>query len=530
MQVPMLPVRFLRRAAQIYANKPAIVCSGESYTYGVYRDRVNQLSHALERLGVRQGDRVAYLALNCHRLLEGYYGVPQIGAILLCLNIRLGKEEVAFILNDAQPRVLVLSHMMVPVWEAIADRCPSVEHVLLMEGPLADHNWPGYDEAIAGEPTTPPAEPKIDENDVAELFYTSGTTGGEPKGVMLTYRNLYAHALQAILGLDLSDGTVQVVGTVPLFHVNAWGSPHYLVALGATQVVVPRFDPQMFCEAVQRYHATNALLVPTMLNALLNFPRLGEYDLSSLVRIMLGGAATPYSLIEQGREALKCECLVGYGLSETSPILTVATLKSTLKELPAEEKDRIQAMTGLPLIGIELEILDDEGNPVAHDGQSRGEICVRGDSVMKGYWNRPRETTAAFEGGWFHTGDVAVIDSEGYVNIVDRKKDIIISGGENISSAAIEDAIYRHPAVLEAAAIGVPDPRWGETPKAIVVLKPGQSLTEEELIQFLRQYLAGFEVPRSVDFVDELPKTGTGKVIKHELRKRYWQGHESAVV
>jgi fatty-acyl-CoA synthase len=530
MQVPMLPIRFLRRATEVYGGKTAIVCGESPFSYAQYRDRINQLSHALQRMGVQQGDRVAYLALNCHRLLEGYYGVPQIGAILLCLNIRLSKEEVAFILNDAQPRVMVLSHMLVPVWEAIKDQCPSVEHVVLMEGPMQGYDWPSYEETIAAEPASAPEVPEIDENDVAELFYTSGTTGGMPKGVMLTYRNLYAHALQAILGLEMDDRTVQVVGTVPLFHVNAWGAPHFLVALGGTQVVVPRFEPKLFCEAVQRWHATHALLVPTMLNSLLNYPDRERYDLSSLVKIILGGAATPYPLIEQARQTLRCECLVGYGLTETSPILTLATLKGTLDHLPQEQKDRRQAMTGIPMIGIELAILDDEGSPLPHDGTSRGEICVRGDSVMKGYWNRPRETAEALEGGWFHTGDIATFDAEGYVNIVDRKKDIIISGGENISSAAVEDALYRHPDVLEAAVIGVPDPRWGETPRAVVVLKPGASLTEEELIQFSRQHLGGFEVPRSVEFVSELPKTGTGKIIKHELRKRYWQGRDSAVV
>jgi fatty-acyl-CoA synthase len=530
MQVPMLPIRFLRRTAQLYAEKPAVVCGNEPFTYAQYRDRVNQLSHALRRLGVGQGDRVAYLALNCHRLLEGYYGVPQIGAILLCLNIRLGPQEIAFILNDAQPKVLILSQTLAPVWDAIREQCPSVQHVLVMEGRMEGREWPSYDEVIAAESTDAPDAPEIDENDVAELFYTSGTTAGRPKGVMLTYRNLYAHALSAIITLNLNDTTVQIVGTVPLFHVNAWGSPHYLVAIGATQVVVPRFDSQLFCQATQASHATHALLVPTMLNTLLNYPDLDRYDLSSLQRIILGGAPAPYSLIEQARRRIGCECLVGYGLSETSPIISIAILKSTLLDRPQEERDRRQAMTGVPVVGTEIAIFDEGGQPVPHDGQRIGEIWVRGDSVMKGYWERPEETAAAFHDGWFRTGDMATIDDEGYINIVDRKKDIVISGGENISTIAVEDVIYRHPAVREVAVIGVPDPKWGEIVKAIVVLKPGQNVTAEELVQFCRQHLGGFEVPRSIDFMDELPKTGTGKIIKHELRARYWEGHESRVV
>lgn len=531
MQVPMSPVRFLRRTSQLYHSKPAIVCGHHTVTYDEYQHRVHQLSHALQRLGVRQGDRVAYLSLNCHRLLEGYYAVPQIGAILLCLNIRLSPHELAFILNDAQPRVLVLSHSTAPLWDAIRDQCPSVEHVLLMEGRLPEREWPSYDETIGGEPTTSPDVPAIDENDTAELFYTSGTTSGRPKGVMLTYRNLYAHALSTIAtqSLDYSDRTVQIVGTVPLFHVNSWGSPHYLVALGATQVIVPRFEPAVFCEAVQRHRATHAFLVPTMLNALLNYPDLERYDLASVRKIVLGGAPTPYALIEAARRRLGAECLVGYGLTETSPIVTIAGLKSTLDHLSPEAKDRRQAMTGMPLVGLEVEVFDDEMRPQPHDGRASGELCVRGDSVMKGYWNRPEETAEAFRGAWFHTGDVATIDDEGYVNIVDRKKDIIISGGENISTAAIEDALYRHPAVLEAAVIGVPDAKWGEVPKAIIVLKPGQALTEAEIVQFCRQHLAGFEMPRSVAFAQELPKTGTGKILKHELRAQYRQIQDGEV-
>lgn len=529
MQVPMTPLRFLNRAAMLYAEKPAITCGGETYTYRQYQQRVNQLSHALLKQGIQRGDRVAYLALNCHRLLEGYYGVPQIGAVLLCLNVRLNPHEIAFILNDARPRVLILSKMMAPVWDAVKGQCPSVERVIVMEGRMEGREWPAYEDLIGGEPVTAPPVPEIDENDVAELFYTSGTTSSRSKGVMLTYRNLYSHALSAIQGLGMNDASVQIVGTVPLFHVNAWGSPHYLVAIGASQVIVPRFDPQLFCEAVQRHWVTHALLVPTMLNALLNFPDLDRYDLSSLERIVLGGAATPYALIEEARERIGCECLVGYGLTETSPVLTVATLKSTLLDRSQEEKDRRQAMTGVPIVGIELEICDERDQPLPHDGESVGEICVRGDSIMKGYWNRPEETAEVLRDGWFHTGDMATMDSEGYVNIVDRKKDIIISGGENISSTAVEDALYKHPAVLEAAVIGVPDPRWGETPKALVVLKPEQYVTEEELLLYARQTLAGFQVPRSVEFVDELPKTGTGKIVKHTLRAKYWTGHESQV-
>lgn len=528
MQVPMSPVRFLNRSVLLYPNKPAIVCGPVTETYREFQDRVHQFSHALQQMGVQQGDRVAYLALNCHRMIEGYYAVPQIGAILLCMNIRLSPPEIVYILNDAQPKVLVLSQMMVPLWEQIADQCPSVQQVILQEGRVEGKDWPSFDELLAAQPTTAPEVPSIDENDVAELFYTSGTTG-RPKGVMLTYRNLYTHAISAALTLNLDDTAVQVVGTVPLFHVNAWGSPHYLVMLGATQVVVPKFDPQLFCEAVQSSKATLGMMVPTMLNALLNYPERNRYDLSSLQQIVLGGAPCPYALIQEARETLGCTCMVGYGLSETAPIVSVAVIKSTLKDRPQEEIYRRQAMTGIPAIGIEVDIFGDDDRPLPHDGRSIGELAVRGDSVMKGYWNKPEETQAVFRNGWFFTGDVATMDEEGYISIVDRRKDIIISGGENISSVEVEDVIYQHPAVLEAAVIGVPDPKWGETPKALVALKPGASLTEEELIAFCKERLAHFKCPTSVEFVQELPKTGTGKIVKSDLRKKYWESGAAKV-
>jgi fatty-acyl-CoA synthase len=313
---------------------------------------------------------------------------------------------------------------------------------------------------------------------------------------------------------------VQIVGTVPLFHVNAWGSPHYLVAVGATQVVVPRFDPELFAASVQQTQATHALMVPTMLNSLLNSPVLDRFDLSSLQQIILGGAATAYALIEEARNRLKCECIVGYGLTETCPIVSVSYVKAPLKLLPQSEQNRLQALTGLPAVGIEVEILDSEALPLPHDGQHPGELGVRADSVMKGYWNRPEETERAFKNGWFLTGDVAVIDQEGYINIVDRKKDIVISGGENISSLHVEDVLYAHPDVLEAAVIGVPDPTWGEIVHAIVVPKPGQTLAISDLETFCRQQLGGFEVPRSWEISGELPKTGTGKIMKHVLRQQ----------
>ncbi len=521
MELPMLPIRFLRRTQTLYPHKTAMVCGSIEESYQEFAQRVNQLSRALLRTGIQQGDRVAYLAFNCHRMVEGYYGIPQIGSILLCLNVRLHADEIAFILNDASPKMLIVSSALLPVWESIRDRCPSVQTVWTMEeDPEGISSYPTYDASLEAERRDPPDVPTISENDVAELFYTSGTTGS-PKGVMMTYRNLYAHAMSVLTTLQMTDDVVQIVGTVPLFHVNAWGSPHYLVAIGATQVVVPKFEPDSFGAAVERWKATDALLVPTMLTSLLSSPAAERYDYSSLRRIILGGAATAYTLIEEGRKRFGCECIVGYGLTETCPIVSVAFVKQPLKSLPIADQERLQALTGLPVIGVAVEILDNQGQPLAHDGQQAGELAVKADSVMKGYWNRPEESERAFCNGWFLTGDIAVIDYEGYINIVDRKKDIIISGGENISSLHVEDVLYAHPDVLEAAVVGIPDPHWGEIAHAIVVAKPGRTLTEKSLKDFCHQHLGGFEVPGSWELVDTLPKTGTGKIMKHVLRQKF---------
>jgi fatty-acyl-CoA synthase len=521
MKTPMLVTDFLKRARLLYRDSVGAVCGGQRFTYGQLGERVDRFSNALAAGGVRKGDVVAYVSFNCHRLLEGYYAVPQLGAILLPINIRLTPADVAYILNDAGANTVVIDRSLAGLLAPIVAQLPDVKRYILMGGdPKADVALRGddYETLIETAKATPP-KADIDEDDVAELFYTSGTTA-RPKGVMLTHRNLHYHGLVTPLANPTSDADV-VLHSIPLFHVNGWGTPHVLTMLGGRHVMVPRFDPELVLDAIERERCTAAFFVPTMVMALMAAPSWPTRDLSSLRILMFGGAATPPSLIRALDQRLPgCLIRCGYGLSETTPVLTVAYTKSG-QQLDAEQSVRVRSTAGMPIPGVEIEILDDSGKFLPHDGASVGEICARGNSVFKGYWKQPEETAKYIVDGWFHTGDMGVMDDQGYVSIVDRKKDIIITGGENVASIEIEKAIYENPAVLECAVIALPDAQWGEVPAAIVVLKPGQALDEAGLLESLRSRLARFKMPKIVRFTAALPKGGTGKILKRELRETY---------
>jgi fatty-acyl-CoA synthase len=530
MIVPMLPTQFLERALKLYPHKLGVVCEDKRFTYQQYGERVNQLSNVLLELGVKQGDRVAFLGPNCHRLLEAYYGVIQIGAILLPLNIRLLPADFAYILADAEASVLFVDLDLLHLIEPVKGELKSVQQFVLMSDEASPADWEGenYEELMTSASAEKPPQPQMEENDVCELFYTSGTTG-RPKGVMLTHRNLYFNAIDFVIGLGLTDRDVQL-HTIPLFHANGWGTPQALTCVGGTHVMIKKFEPEKVFQLIAEEGVTLAATVPTMVNMLLNSPHLDRYDLSSLDRLVVGGAASPPAFVGAVEEKLGCTYIASYGLTETSPVLTFATLKDHLRSLPEEEQRVLKARAGLPLVGVDLRVVDEDGRDVKPDGKEIGEVVVRSNVVMAGYWGEPVGSVKRVEEeGWFHTGDMATVDEEGYILIADRKKDIIISGGENIASLEVERVLYSHPAVLETVVIAVPHDFWGEVPKAIVVLKPGQSATEEEIIEHCRGKLAGYKIPKSVDFVEELPKGGTGKILKTVLREEYWAGYEGRV-
>jgi len=523
--IPLTPIRFLRYAEQQYPQRTAVVCGQERFTYAQFGERVGRLAGALRKSGIRPGDRVAFLSTNCHRLLEAYYGVIEAGAVLLPLNIRLSAAELAYILNDAGASVLFLQRQFRELVESFHPKLSTVKAFYSLDAQAAKH-WltqHDYETLLSGAVPVRRDILEVDENDLAELFYTSGTSA-EPKGVMLTHRNIYLHAHNTGLGLPTEKDAVEL-HTIPLFHANGWGVAHFLTLLGGKHVMMQRFDPVEVFRLVQAERVNHFSLVPAMATVLVNCPERTKYDLSSVRRINMGGSASSPTLVREVEEKLGGVCFSGYGLTETSPVLSISLLKPGL-DPQGEERYVRQAMTGYAMPGVEIRVVDGNDRDVPKDGKSIGEIVARSDGVMEGYWQQPEATAQAMRGGWFHTGDMATWGEDGYLLIVDRKKDIIISGGENISSLEVEKAILSHPAVMETAVIPVPDKIWGELPKALVVLRSNERAGEMELIEHCRQRLAHYKCPRSVDFVESLPKTGTGKILKRDLRKKYWPAGE----
>ena len=519
MNIPLTPIRFLRYAEQQFPRKTAVVCDDKRYNYAEFGARVGRLAGALHSLDVRPGDRVAFLSTNCHRLLEAYYGVLEAGAVLLPLNIRLSPQELAYVLNDAGVKTLFLESAFLPLVEAFRNSVPSISSFVLLDDiPKAGWLLPqNYEDMLSVAAPVRRDVMEVDEDSLAELFYTSGTSAN-PKGVMLTHRNVYLHAISVALAEKSSHDTVEL-HTIPLFHANGWGGAHLLTFLGATHVMIHRFTPQEVFRLIEQEQVHSCSLVPAMAVALVNCPERPKYNLSSLERITLGGAASSPTLVREVEEKLGCTCYSGYGLTETSPVLTISVMKSGLT-WEGEKRYEEQARTGFSIPGVEIRVVHADGTDVPADGKTIGEIWARSDGVMAGYWHDPEGTAKALAGGWFHTGDMATMDENGYVLIVDRKKDMIVSGGENISSLEVEKALAAHPEVYEAAVIPMPDEQWGEVPKAFVVLKPGSSATEAELVEFCRSRLAHYKCPKSIEFVASLPKTATGKFLKKDLRKQ----------
>ncbi len=521
---------FIERAGRVHRDRVGVVYGRRRLTYGELGARARKLATALRRAGLQRGDRVAFLAPNVPALLEAHFGVALAGGVLVAINTRLNADEVGYILDHSGSRWLFVDAEL-----AAAIRMPEhdgVEAVVTIDDPEfapgvpRRFDGPEYEAFIDVVPDEDLAWRVPHEDDLYSINYTSGTTG-RPKGVMYTHRSAYLNALSEIIAHRL-EPTSAYLWTLPMFHCNGWCFPWAVTGAGARHVLLRRVEPPLVWRLVQEEGVTHFNGAPTVLIMLINDPSVPGGRLPRPLRIATGGAPPSPTLLAQW-EAIGAELTHLYGLTETYGPHTYCDWHPEWDARPADERAQLRARQGVPhLVACEVRVVDEQMGDVPPDGQTMGEVVMRGNNVMRGYFEQPDATAEAFRGGWFHSGDVAVMHPDGYIELRDRKKDIIISGGENISTIEVEQAIARHPDVLEVAVIAVPDEKWGEVPKAFVTLKDGRQLTAVDLIAHCREQLAHFKCPKAVEF-GPLPKTSTGKVQKFVLRDTAWAGRDKRI-
>lgn len=514
MEIPLTPLEFARRTRRLYANREAVVDGSLRLTYGQFFERCDRWSAALQQFGIKHGDRVAYIAPNTHAQLESFYAVPQLGAVVVPINYRLIADDFAYIINHSGARIVCVHSEYLSVVDSIRAQLPHVEQFVALEG--AQPGWLDYETTLAAAPTTFNAA-TINEHDLISINYTSGTTA-RPKGVMITHRNAYLNVVGTLVHQPLTP-TDRYLWTLPMFHANGWTFVWTITARGAAHICLRKVEPRAIFELIEHERVNMFCAAPTVLISIANAPQALRGNLPRGVRLLTAGAPPAAATIERIEGEFGWEITHVYGLTETSPFITICEPRDEHQQLSPTERAAVKARQGVELVTSgELRVVDTNDTEVPHDGQTMGEIVVRGNVVMKGYFNDPEATARAIHNGWFHTGDVAVVHPDGYVEIRDRIKDVIISGGENISSVEVEGVLLRHPAVQEVAIVGMPHERWGEAAHAFVVLRADASATEAELRQFARDHLAHFKAPHWVSFVQELPKTATGKIQKYILR------------
>jgi fatty-acyl-CoA synthase len=522
METPLSPLDFARRTRRLHADREAVVDGELRLSYGQFFERCDRWSAALQGLGVTQSDRVATIAPNTHAQLEAFYAVPQIGAVLVPINYRLTAEDFVYIVNHSGATVVCADSDYLKAVAGVRDQMPGVRHFVAFEGAASEgtaseDGWLDYEAAIAA--ADPGFErPEIAERDLLSINYTSGTTA-RPKGVMITHRNAAVNTIGTLLHMPMAVGE-RYLWTLPMFHANGWTYTWTVTAAAGTHICLRKVDPATIFALIRDEKVTRLCAAPTVLIALANAPASVRGEVPPGVQVVTAGAPPAAATIERLEGEFGWEVTHVYGLTETAPFITVCDPLPEHRELSPADRAVVKARQGVELLTSgELRVVDAGGREVPWDGQTVGEIVVRGNVVMEGYYDDPEATDRAMGDGWFHTGDAAVIHPDGYAEIQDRLKDVIISGGENISSIEVEGTLLRHPAIREVAIVGLPHEKWGETPHAFVVLHEDASATEDDIIAFARKHLAHFKAPSGVTFVGELPKTATGKIQKFVLRK-----------
>jgi len=515
----LTPVSFLERSAYVFPDKPAVLHGARHYTYRELWERVNRLASALRGAGLARHDRVAFLCPNIPAMLEAHYGVPAAGGILVAINTRLSSDEIGYILGHSGARFLFVDAELAPLVKPL-----DLGHLRVVRVDDTGGAGDPYEDFLAQGSPAPVESWLEDEEETISINYTSGTTG-RPKGVMYTYRGAYLNALGEVMEAGMSFDS-RYLWTLPMFHCNGWCFTWGVTAVAGTHICLRRVEPGRIWEMLDGDGVTHYNGAPTVQIGVVNHPR--AHRLERPVTVTVAGAPPSPTLLGKLRE-LNLRPVHVYGLTETYGPHTVCEWHSEWDALPAEEQARLAARQGQAYAIADLvRIVDGDMNDVALDAQALGEVCMRGNNVMKGYFEQPEATAEAFRGGWFHSGDIGVWHPDGYIELRDRKKDIIISGGENISTIEVEQAVARHPAVLECAVVAIPDEKWGERPKAFVTLKPGAAAAEADIIEFCRQHIAHFKCPAAVEFGD-LPKTSTGKVQKFVLRDKEWAGRAKRI-
>jgi acyl-CoA synthetase (AMP-forming)/AMP-acid ligase II len=498
------------RNAARYPDKLALVAEEVSYTWKAFDDRITRLSNAFLSNGLECGDRVAVLLSNCIEYMEIYFAAARAGVIVVPLNYRLTANEIAELLQHAEPKLFILGHEYLEQARALESLIPTLEERWV----IGEHKLSkalSYSQII-DESQSSPVHTKTDEHDTLAIFYTSGTTG-LPKGAMVSHYNLEMNGYNQLIADGSKSDDINLVAT-PIYHMGAVFMAVTYMMLGCTQLILPKFEPKAWLRAIQDSGATVSLLIPTMINAVLNDENFDQYDLGRLRLIFYGGGPMPAAVLERAIDKLKCGYTQGYGLTETLEATFLVAEDHILNG--SEEQQRRLNSAGREAVGAEIRIADDNGIELG-EGEI-GEILIKSRSVISGYWNMPELNEEVIRNGWFYTGDMGYLDAKRYLYVVDRKKDMVISGGVNIYTKEIEGVLYQHPAVLEAAVIALPDDEWGEVVTAVVVKKTGLSLTGDELVEQCKAKLASYKKPRKLYFLDDLPKNPSGKILKRDLR------------